>query len=527
MLQAIEVATGQKFTEAERNRIAQGPDEADLVNSGLEDTMIAAYHDLLKTQRADQGHPGSAHRRLRRRDRQGRAQLQGTGNLPMRRPLAVFGLLIAAVAAAVSAQSITADRAWQAQGAVLTGTREADVIVRLGDIDNLGFGWPDGFDPFCGRMTQTHDYPFAPQANDLPGLDRMLVSSRFKAGGNPACGGDGYSRSATPAPSAPVAYSLTVDAANGVAISNAYLQLFIDDFQAPVFCSKFEVTLNDIRFIEAERVLNAIEQTGPVGKLVTFKLPEEFHAAIAAGGALQLKIDDVNGAADGFAIDFVRLLVNRRRDGTCAGDVSGVVQDKATGAPIAGARVQASDVAAVTTGADGRFQLRGIATGYEPVGAAADGYNDGSTVADVAQGAGNAPITIALDKGRGTAAFAGRNVTAGETINLNNILFDQGRSGLRPESRVELDRIATFMQANPKAEIELSGHTSSEGEAALNRSLSYQRVKACKDYVVAAGINLERILVVGHGPDRPVASNATEAGRERNRRVEMRVLKLN
>jgi len=61
----------------------------------------------------------------------------------------------------------------------------------------------------------------------------------------------------------------------------------------------------------------------------------------------------------------------------------------------------------------------------------------------------------------------------------------------------------------------------------MNRSLSYQRVKACKDYVVAAGINLERILVVGHGPDRPVASNAAEAGRARNRRVEMRVLKLN
>lgn len=443
------------------------------------------------------------------------------------RRLVLLGLAIAGTAAAMAAQSVTADRDWKAQGAVLTGTREADVIVRIGDVDNLGFGWPPEFDPFCGRMTQTHAYPFAPQPNDLPGLDRMLVSSKFKPAVNNRCGGDGYSRSDTPRPAAPVVYSLATDAAKGTAISNAYIQLFIDDFQAPVFCSKFEVTVNNTRFIEAERVLNAIEQTGPVGKLVTLKLPEEFHAAIAGGGPLQLKIDDVNGAADGFAIDFVRLLINRKREGVCAGDIEGVVQDKASGAPIAGARVQASDVTSVTTDAEGRFQLRGVATGYETIAASAAGYNDGSKVADVAQGADNAPVTITLDKGRGTAAFGGKTITAGETINLNNILFDQGKADLRPASRVELDRVAAFMKTNPKAEIELSGHTSSEGEAALNRSLSYQRVKACKDYVVAAGINLERIIVVGFGSDRPVASNDTEAGRARNRRVEMRVLKLN
>ncbi|HWI19470.1 MAG TPA: OmpA family protein [Vicinamibacterales bacterium] len=435
--------------------------------------------------------------------------------------------IVLASTIAVYAQSVTADRDWKAQGAVLTGTREADVIVRVGDVDNLGFGWPAEFDPFCGRMTQTHEYPFAPQANDLPGFDRMLVSSKFSPASGAKCGGDGYSRSETPRPASPVVYSLPTDAAKGTTVQSAHVQLFIDDFQAPVFCSKFEVSINNTRFIEAERVLNAIEQTGPVGKLVTLKLPEEFHAAIAAGGALQLKIDDANGAADGFAIDFVRLLVNRRRESTCAGDVTGVVQDKDTGAPIAGARVQASDLPSVMTDKDGRFLLRGVTTGYETVAASAAGYNDGSRVADVAQGSDNAPVTITLEKGRGSAAFAGKTITAGETINLNNILFDQGKAELRPESRAELDRIAAFMKANPLAEIELSGHTSSEGEAAMNRSLSYQRVKACKDYVVAAGINLERILVVGYGPDRPVAPNDTEAGRARNRRVEMRVLKLN
>jgi len=427
----------------------------------------------------------------------------------------------------VASQTVTSDLDWKTQSANLKGTPEAAFIIRIGDVDNLGFGWPEKFDPFCGRMTQTHPYPWKANETDAAGFDRMLVSSKFdpRAAGR-ACGSDGYAASQDPAASRPVPYSLPIDALKGVAITNAYLQLFIDDFQAPIFCSKFQLTLNGTRFVEGEKVLNAIEQTGPVGKLVTLRLPEDFYPALKAGGALEVKVDDINGAADGFAIDFIRLLVNRNRDAVCKGDQAGRVLDKGTGAPIRGARVFAPDVTAVTTNADGYFQLKGLASGFETIGASANGYNDGSTVADIADGVDNPEVTISMEKGQGTVAFAGRNLKAGETISLNNILFDQGKADLRPESRAELDKIAAFMQANPRAEIELSGHTSSEGDGSLNRSLSYLRVKACKDYVVARGIDTGRILVVGYGPDRPVASNDTEAGRAQNRRVEMRVLRL-
>ena len=57
MLRAIEAATGTKFTDAQRGAFAKGPDEQDLVNSGLEETMITAFHELLKTQRDTQGVP--------------------------------------------------------------------------------------------------------------------------------------------------------------------------------------------------------------------------------------------------------------------------------------------------------------------------------------------------------------------------------------------------------------------------------------------------------------------------------------
>ena len=82
------------------------------------------------------------------------------------------------------------------------------------------------------------------------------------------------------------------------------------------------------------------------------------------------------------------------------------------------------------------------------------------------------------------------------------------------------------MKENAGAEMELSGHTSSEGDRAMNRSLSYKRVKACKDYLVSRGIDEGRIIAVGFGPDKPVAPNDSEAGRAKNRRVEMRLTKL-
>ncbi|MEO8679388.1 MAG: OmpA family protein [Vicinamibacterales bacterium] len=440
----------------------------------------------------------------------------------------LVALPILAIAATLHSQSVTSDLDWKAQSASLKGTKEAEFIIRVGDVDNLGFGWPAGFDPFCGRMTQAHAFPWDVNKADLPGFDRMLVSSKFDPKiTDRQCAGDGYSSQEDPRPSRPTPFVLATDVLRGATIRNAYVQMFIDDFQAPSFCSKFQMTINGTRFVEAEKILNAIDQGGPVGKLITLRLPEEFYPALSAGGKVELKVDEVNGAADGFAFDFVRLLVNRNIEAVCKGDQSGTVVNKETGEPIAGARVSGTDAAPVTTDAEGRFQLKGLPSGFETVAASANGYNDGSTVADIAEtGEENPEITIALEKGAGTAAFAGKDVKAGETINLSGILFDQAKADLRPASITELDKIVAFLKANAKAEIELSGHTSSEGAADLNRSLSYQRVKACKDYVVSKGVDTGRIVVVGYGPDRPVASNDSEAGRARNRRVEMRVLKL-
>jgi outer membrane protein OmpA-like peptidoglycan-associated protein len=398
-------------------------------------------------------------------------------------------------------------------------------MVRVGDIDNLGFGWPEMFDPFCERVREAHGWPWDAPTGDTPGMDRILLSSKFNPDRPEGCGGDGYAGSYNPALTKPVPFTLPTDGLKGITIRDAYLQLFIDDFQSPGICSKFQVTLNGTRFVEAEKVLALIDQTGPVGKLITLRVPEEFFPTLQTG-TLTLMIDETAGAPDGWAIDFVKLIVNRKSTTVCKGSVNGYVIDAETNEAISGAVVSTSFGTSTKSDSEGRFLLRDLPTGLEPLVANAPGYDQGGAGADVSKGDDNPECVIRLHKAANTATFNGKTIASGESVVINNILFDQGSAELRPESKTELDKIAAFLAANPGAEIELSGHTSSEGDAAFNRSLSYRRVKACKDYVVAKGIDTGRILAVGKGPDAPIAPNDSEANRARNRRVEMRVLKL-
>lgn len=428
----------------------------------------------------------------------------------------------------VSAQvnTVSSDTEWTSQQAIFKNTSEADFIIRIGDVDNLGFGWPEGFDPFCGRMAESHPFPWDVHSEDRPGFDRILLSSKFKPDAEHLCGGDGYSGSYDPVLTKPVTWILPTDILKDASVKNAYLQIFIDDFQSPTFCSKFQLFINEIRFAEGEKLLNAIDQTGPVGKLLSIPLPEEFYNALVTNNVFRFKIDESTGAADGFAVDFIRLLVNRKRENTCKGDVAGRVLEKNTEMPLAKAKVWLADNTNVTTNANGEFTIKGIPTGYEIVSASSSGYADGYAAADIGQGEMNPEVIIYLEKGKNTSQFNNKSIAVGETTNLNNIMFDQGKAELNNESKTELDKVVYFLKANMSAEIELSGHTSSEGEANYNRSLSYKRVKACKDYILSQGIDAGRIIAIGFGPDRPVAPNDTELNRMKNRRVEMRLVKL-
>lgn len=113
----------------------------------------------------------------------------------------------------------------------------------------------------------------------------------------------------------------------------------------------------------------------------------------------------------------------------------------------------------------------------------------------------------------------------GQTVRLQNIFFDYGKSDLRPESFPELDRVVKLLNENPNMKIEVSGHTDNMGNDSFNMNLSEERAQSVKNYFVSKNINEIRVIAKGYGKNKPVESNETEDGRQLNRRVEFTILK--
>jgi OOP family OmpA-OmpF porin len=108
---------------------------------------------------------------------------------------------------------------------------------------------------------------------------------------------------------------------------------------------------------------------------------------------------------------------------------------------------------------------------------------------------------------------------------LAGIGFELDSARIDAASQPILTRAYQLLRDHPELEVEISGHTSSEGDAERNLSLSLTRAEAVKGYLVQRGIDGKRILTVGHGADLPIADNTREEGRRQNRRIEFRILR--
>jgi len=113
----------------------------------------------------------------------------------------------------------------------------------------------------------------------------------------------------------------------------------------------------------------------------------------------------------------------------------------------------------------------------------------------------------------------------GEAITLKNVFFDLDKATLKPKSKIELDKLYSFLEENTTIKIELRGHTDNQGEEAYNLTLSDNRAKAVVDYLVKKGIDNSRLSYKGYGESKPIASNDTKEGRAKNRRTEYVILK--
>ncbi len=109
-----------------------------------------------------------------------------------------------------------------------------------------------------------------------------------------------------------------------------------------------------------------------------------------------------------------------------------------------------------------------------------------------------------------------------DKIEINEkIQFDHNASTIKPVSFSLLDEIADVIRKNPQIKkIAIEGHASSEGDANNNKKLSDSRAKAVMAYLTGKGIATGRLSAKGYGSEKPIATNDTDEGKEKNRRVE-------
>jgi len=113
------------------------------------------------------------------------------------------------------------------------------------------------------------------------------------------------------------------------------------------------------------------------------------------------------------------------------------------------------------------------------------------------------------------------SITIGEKVQ-----FATGSAEILPVSHGLLDEVARVLADNPQIQqLQVEGHTDSTGTAALNRRLSQQRAESVMKYLASKGVAAGRMVAKGFGPDRPIADNTSDVGREKNRRVEFNILK--
>ena len=112
-----------------------------------------------------------------------------------------------------------------------------------------------------------------------------------------------------------------------------------------------------------------------------------------------------------------------------------------------------------------------------------------------------------------------------KTLNdyARTILFDTGKASIKAESDEVLAAMTAIFKEYPKADFAIGGHTDSVGPKASNQALSERRANAVRDFLIANGINADRLSATGFGEDYPIASNKNRAGRKENRRVEVKL----
>lgn len=146
--------------------------------------------------------------------------------------------------------------------------------------------------------------------------------------------------------------------------------------------------------------------------------------------------------------------------------------------------------------------------------AAKNAVKKGADFFKFAAGSTEAKFADFLNSGTGNGAFV-----------LDKVEFDTGSSNLRPSSQAQLNNMVKVLGAYKNVHVEVQGHTDNVGSAAGNTALSQKRADSVMKFLAGKGVGAGRMSAKGYGPDKPRASNDTAEGKQKNRRVELKVTK--
>jgi outer membrane protein OmpA-like peptidoglycan-associated protein len=156
----------------------------------------------------------------------------------------------------------------------------------------------------------------------------------------------------------------------------------------------------------------------------------------------------------------------------------------------------------------------------------------GAGIGGVAGGVIGAQMDKQIRELKEATAGTGVDVTEvdnGQAILVNlpdGVTFDVNSTAVKPQFRTTLDQIAQSLQQYPNSLVDVYGHTDSTGSEAYNQTLSENRARAVGNYLSMRGVSAARLRTLGLGETQPVDTNDTEAGRARNRRVEIKIVPI-
>jgi outer membrane protein OmpA-like peptidoglycan-associated protein len=135
----------------------------------------------------------------------------------------------------------------------------------------------------------------------------------------------------------------------------------------------------------------------------------------------------------------------------------------------------------------------------------------------------NAP-TLGVESRLVTYLNDGTAVVSDETwLDFDRLLFDTGKATLQPHSQEQIGNVAAILKAFRKAKVRIGGYTDNTGDAAANITLSQARADNVMAELAKLGVEPARMEAKGYGQEHPVADNATEEGRQKNRRISLHV----